>query len=141
MTALLELDGVTRRFGGLNAVEGVSFSIDAGRDPGPDRPERRRQDHAHQPDHRRASGQQRPRALRRPATSRACSRYQIARLGLARTFQIVQPFPKMTVLENAAAGALFCRRRRQRARGPRDRAPSTSNSPALPTWPTGRPPR
>ena len=34
--------------------------------------------------------------------------YQIARLGLARTFQIVQPFPKMTVVENVAAGALFC---------------------------------
>jgi branched-chain amino acid transport system ATP-binding protein len=36
--------------------------------------------------------------------------YQIARLGLARTFQIVQPFPKMTVLENVAAGALFAGR-------------------------------
>ena len=34
--------------------------------------------------------------------------YQIARLGLARTFQIVQPFPRMTVVENVAAGALFC---------------------------------
>jgi branched-chain amino acid transport system ATP-binding protein len=33
--------------------------------------------------------------------------HEIARLGLARTFQIVQPFPKMTVIENAAAGALF----------------------------------
>ena len=30
-----------------------------------------------------------------------------ARRGLARTFQIVQPFPRMTVLENVAAGALF----------------------------------
>ncbi len=33
--------------------------------------------------------------------------WQSARSGLARTFQIVQPFPEMTVLENAAAGALF----------------------------------
>lgn len=30
-----------------------------------------------------------------------------ARAGLSRTFQIVQPFPEMTVLENVAAGALF----------------------------------
>src|SRR5262249_49410430 len=34
--------------------------------------------------------------------------YQIARLGLARTFQIVQPFPNITVVDNVAAGALFC---------------------------------
>ena len=33
--------------------------------------------------------------------------FQAARRGLARTFQIVQPFPAMTVLENVAAGALF----------------------------------
>ncbi len=33
--------------------------------------------------------------------------YRIARAGIGRTFQIVQPFPKMTVLENVAAGALF----------------------------------
>ena len=30
MSALLELDDVTRRFGGLNAVEGVSFSVAQG---------------------------------------------------------------------------------------------------------------
>ena len=34
--------------------------------------------------------------------------YQTARRGFARTFQIVQPFPKMTVVDNVAAGALFC---------------------------------
>jgi branched-chain amino acid transport system ATP-binding protein len=33
--------------------------------------------------------------------------HEISRIGIARTFQIVQPFPKMTVLENVAAGALF----------------------------------
>ena len=33
--------------------------------------------------------------------------FQAARRGLARTFQIVQPFPNMTVLENVTAGALF----------------------------------
>jgi branched-chain amino acid transport system ATP-binding protein len=35
--------------------------------------------------------------------------FQIARLQLARTYQIVQPFPAMTVLDNVAAGALFAR--------------------------------
>ena len=33
--------------------------------------------------------------------------WQAARRGIARTFQIVQPFPEMTVLENVAAAALF----------------------------------
>ena len=32
---------------------------------------------------------------------------RIARLGMARTFQIVQPFPRMTVAENVTAAALF----------------------------------
>jgi len=31
----------------------------------------------------------------------------VARAGIARTFQIVQPFPRMTVRENVAAAALF----------------------------------
>ena len=33
--------------------------------------------------------------------------FQAARRGIARTFQIVQPFPEMTVVENVSAGALF----------------------------------
>src|SRR5947208_1980061 len=35
--------------------------------------------------------------------------YRIARLGIGRTFQIVRPFPSMTVRENTAMGALFGR--------------------------------
>ena len=33
--------------------------------------------------------------------------YQIGRMGISRTFQIVKPFPGMTVKENAAIGAMF----------------------------------
>ena len=33
--------------------------------------------------------------------------HEVANIGCSRTFQIVQPFPNMTVLENGSAGALF----------------------------------
>jgi branched-chain amino acid transport system ATP-binding protein len=33
--------------------------------------------------------------------------HQAARRGIARTFQIVQPFPEMTVIANVAAAAFF----------------------------------
>jgi len=33
--------------------------------------------------------------------------FRIAELGISRTFQVVKPFPGMTVLENVAIGALF----------------------------------
>ena len=36
--------------------------------------------------------------------------YRIAQHGIGRTFQVVQPFPRMTVLENVASGALFAGR-------------------------------
>jgi branched-chain amino acid transport system ATP-binding protein len=106
MTALLELDDVSRRFGGLNAVEGVSFSVAQGEILGLIGPNGAGKTtlinmitgvHPANRGRVRFDGQDITR--KRP--------HQIARLGLARTFQIVQPFPKMTVLENAAAGALF----------------------------------
>jgi branched-chain amino acid transport system ATP-binding protein len=106
MSALLELEGVTRRFGGLNAVEGVSFSVAQGEIVGLIGPNGAGKTTlidvitgVHPANHGRVRFDGQDITHRRP--------HQIARLGLARTFQIVQPFPKMTVLENAAAGALF----------------------------------
>src|SRR5690606_30122545 len=40
--------------------------------------------------------------------------YQVAARGIARTFQVVQPFPEMTVLENVMAGAWFAGRKEGR---------------------------
>lgn len=106
MGALLILDEVSRRFGGLNAVDSVSFSVGPGEILGLIGP----------------NGAGKTTLINLitgvyPATAgsvrfdgRDITRlrpHQIARLGLSRTFQIVQPFPKMTVLENVAAGALF----------------------------------
>jgi branched-chain amino acid transport system ATP-binding protein len=106
MAVLLAVDQVSRRFGGLNAVDGVSFAVEQGEILGLIGP----------------NGAGKTTLINlitgvHPATGgnvrfdgRDITRmrpHRIARLGLSRTFQIVQPFPRMTVLENVAAGALF----------------------------------
>lgn len=106
MTGLLQLKNVSRRFGGLNAVNDVTLTVVEGEILGLIGP----------------NGAGKTTLINLitgvyPATAgkvyfqrsdiTRLRPYQIARLGLARTFQIVQPFPKMTVLENVAAGALF----------------------------------
>jgi len=107
MTALLTLEGVSRRFGGLNAVNDVSLTVGKGEILGLIGP----------------NGAGKTTLINlvtgvHPATSgrvrfedqdiTRMRPYQIARLGLARTFQMVQPFARMSVVENVAAGALFC---------------------------------
>jgi branched-chain amino acid transport system ATP-binding protein len=107
MTALLTLDNVSRRFGGLNAVDGVSFSVDKGEIVGligPNGAGKTTLINLITGVHPATAGRVR---FEDNDITRARP-YQIARLGLARTFQIVQPFPKMTVVDNVAAGALFC---------------------------------
>ena len=105
--SLLELKDVTKRFGGLQAVGNMTLHDREGRDPRPDRPERRRQDddlQRHQrllPADRRRDPLQ-GRAHRRPEA------HEICRRGLARTFQVVKPLARLTVLENVMASA-FCR--------------------------------
>ena len=120
MTALLELDEVSKRFGGLQAVHNLSFDHARGRNPRPYRAERRRQVDPVQSDQRRVT-------RRMPGGSCLTARilpgekpYRVARYGLARTHQIVQPLTNMTVLENCTVGACFGRENlplAQRARG------------------------
>ena len=45
--------------------------------------------------------------LFRGRSIKALPPYRVGRLGIARTFQIVKPFPHLTVLENVAVGAMF----------------------------------
>ena len=78
---LLEVQNLTKRFGGLSPCNRRQLQHRGGRDPGPDRPERRRQDHAVQlrqrglpagpgPDRLRRAGRDRQAALRAGAAGR-----------------------------------------------------------------------
>jgi len=106
VSALLELSGVTRQFGGLRAVSDVTLSVAQGEVVGLIGPNGAGKTtlvnvitgvHAASAGTVRFAGEDITRL--RP--------YQAARRGIARTFQIVQPFPGMTVLENVAAAAMF----------------------------------
>ena len=107
MTApLLEVKGLTKRFGGIAAVQDVGFELQAGRVVGligPNGAGKTTLVNLVTGVHRADAG-----ALRFCGEDVLQQRpFESARRGLARTFQIVQPFPQMTVLENVAAGALF----------------------------------
>jgi branched-chain amino acid transport system ATP-binding protein len=50
--------------------------------------------------------------------------YRIAELGISRTFQVVKPFPGMTLLENVSIGALFGKDKIRDARAAREKTRS-----------------
>lgn len=109
MSALLQLDRVSRRFGGLKALDAVSLAIEPGEVVGligPNGAGKTTLINVITGTHPATGGSVRfaDRDITREKPHR------IARCGVARTFQIVQPFPHMTVLDNAAAGALFAGR-------------------------------
>ena len=56
VSALLEVDGLTKRFGGVTAVDDCSFAVPGGLGDGTRRAERLRQDDGVQPDHRLSAG-------------------------------------------------------------------------------------
>jgi branched-chain amino acid transport system ATP-binding protein len=106
MAALLEVDRLSKHFGGVQAVRHVTFSLDAGEIVGLIGPNGSGKTTlvnlitgAQQPSEGRIRFDGKDITGQRPHVA--------ARSGVARTFQIVQPFPRMTVLENVAAGALF----------------------------------
>ena len=109
---LLKIDRISQRFGGLLAVDSASFEVSAGSITaliGPNGAGKTTLFAI-------ISGFQKPAQGRvwfvgQDITGRAP--HELAREGLARTFQIVQPFMGLTVRENIAVGAYL--RHRERA--------------------------
>ena len=108
MTDILEIRDVTRRFAGLVAVNQVSFTLAEGEILGLIGPNGAGKttlvsliSGTLAPTHGDILYQGRP-IGHLPA-------YRRARLGIGRTFQIMRPFPGLSVLDNVAVGALFGR--------------------------------
>lgn len=104
--SILELKGLTQRFGGLIAVNEVDLSVEAGEIIGLIGP----------------NGAGKTTVVNlitgvfKPSSGTVTFKgrrldglkpYQISRMGVARTYQVVQPFPEMSVLENVMAPAIF----------------------------------
>jgi branched-chain amino acid transport system ATP-binding protein len=117
VTAQLELRGVTKRFGGVAAVDGVTFNVAKGEIVGiigPNGAGKTTLLNCISGLHRLDGGDIRWQG----ASIAGMAPHRIAKLGIGRTFQIVQPFGSMTVRENAAVGALFGRA--DARRGPKE---------------------
>jgi branched-chain amino acid transport system permease protein len=126
---LLDVHKVRKEFGGLVAVNDVSFQIRAGDIVGLIGPNGAGKSTTFNLITGVLLADRRPRALPRPGDRGLPSR-EIARRGMARTFQHVKMIPDMTVLENVALGGyLRTRAGSVRAMLRLDRARSASCSP------------
>ena len=103
---LLEVEKVTKAFGGLIAVNQISMAIREDEIVGLIGP-----NGAGKTTFLNClAGTFRPTAGRvrfRGEDTTGCSAHVMCRKGLARTFQIPRPFPKLTALENVLVGAMF----------------------------------
>ncbi len=108
MTALLEVKNLTKRFGGLTAVNNVSFTLNKGEILGFIGPN--------------GAGKTTVVSLVSgsiyPSSGEIYFKdqriddmpmYKRAHMGIGRTFQIMKPFPGLSVLDNVAVGAMFGR--------------------------------
>jgi branched-chain amino acid transport system ATP-binding protein len=116
MSALLEVAGLSKHFGGVQAVESLTFSVSEGSILGLIGPNGAGKSTVFNlingviaPD--------RGRVMFRGTDITAAPPYRVARHGLARTHQIVQPFATMSALENCIVGACFGRENLGLARG------------------------
>jgi branched-chain amino acid transport system ATP-binding protein len=103
---ILETRGVSKNFGGVKAVSNVSFNLRSGEIVGLIGPNGAGKTTLVNL----LTGVLTPNAghvLFKGEDVTSQRPYQAARRGISRTFQIVQPFPSMTVLENVTAGVIF----------------------------------
>ena len=96
----LVLEGVTRRFGALTAIDDVSLAVARRRAPRGDRRERRRQDDALQRHHRRLSRRTPGRVRFFDDDMTVMPPYERIRAGLRRTYQSSLLFRDLTVRDN-----------------------------------------
>ncbi|HEY6174076.1 MAG TPA: ATP-binding cassette domain-containing protein, partial [Kofleriaceae bacterium] len=109
MTALLEASGLSKSFRGLRAVAGASFDVPEGQISaliGPNGAGKTTVFNliagVHAPDAGTIHFRGRPIHGLRPD--------QICAAGIGRTFQLVKPFPALSVLDNVIVGALLVER-------------------------------
>lgn len=108
---LLEVTDLSRRFGGLKAVEGLSLQVDKGEIVGLLGPNGSGKTTALNL----ISGALKPdRGSVKLGSHETAGlpNFKVARLGIARTYQLVRLFRTMTVLENVIAGMSFTQERR-----------------------------
>ncbi len=106
---ILRLENVTKRFGGLLALDHVTFSVKHREIMGLIGPNGAGKTTLFNV----ISGVYKPeegRVIFKNTDITGWKPHKIARLGIARTHQIVRPFGDLTVLENAMIGALFGKR-------------------------------
>ncbi|CAM5423599.1 Lipopolysaccharide export system ATP-binding protein LptB OS=Afipia felis OX=1035 GN=lptB_7 PE=4 SV=1 [Afipia felis] len=106
MSAILDVQNVTRRFAGLIAVNNVSFSLRPKEILGIIGPNGAGKTTLISL----ISGTVEPSSgdiLFEGRSINSLKTYRRARIGIGRTFQIMRPFPGLSVLDNVAVGALF----------------------------------